>query len=84
MYAIVILINVHALPTVYLIIRLPSNEYLPLKTRAWHVYRHVHFNERVDFDRAVLQCLLRATRVDFRSYLKDYGGYGLQIFSRGS
>ena len=31
MYAIVILINAHALPTAYLIIRFPSDEYLPLQ-----------------------------------------------------
>ena len=31
--------------------------------------------------RAVLQCLLWATRVDFHSYLE---GYGLQIFTRGT
>ena len=54
------------------------------KFRAWHVYGHTHFNERVNFDRAVLQCLVWATRVDFRSYLEDYGGYRLQIFTRGS
>ena len=38
MYAIVILINAHALMTVYLIIRFPRNEYLPFRFKKQTFY----------------------------------------------
>ena len=52
-----------------------------LKTHIRRVYGHTHFNERVNFGRVFLQCLVWMISVNFRSYLEVYRDYGLQIFT---
>ena len=53
-----------------------------IEHRTWHIlYRQ---NERFDFYRTFLQRFVWATHVNFRSYLEDYVGYGLQLSPGGA